>query len=746
MTVVLPIRVTMLSDWAVGDGTARHGSVDRRVRRDEDGLPILPGKTLRGLLREATGQAAFALDNGQPGEWMALHEELFGGPARAGRLIVSSARMTPWIRQEVATHPQLAAGFIGLRASTAIDDKGVALTDSLRLEERARAGCVLLGSIDVDVRESWWKDEERSWGVRLLLSSGSLLMSRLGGKRRRGNGRCSVSIEGLDVTTLYSGASGPPPALERVSQVEGQVSDSDKLPDWVTHEITVTTRSPVLVPDRVVGNVTVGLDHIPGALLLGLLARTCPGVDEAIANDAFVVTTGTPVSGSERSLPAPLSFQEAKVQIGAVEDKVVDITRGDLRLADGVLAQTVATGGFVQVDSKGVTRLTRLPGMVHQTHVTIDSETQRAKDAALFTYAALPAGMTYRALVHTRARVDVMAAKGSHRIGSARSTEYGDVQIDVIPREGAETAPDLNKSDQLAVWLVSDLTLPGGVVSAEDVRKELASALGVDLAWRSDSVFPDVVSSVTRRDSWQARWGLPRPTIAAVSAGSVFRFTLGDRVPGARLMEIQRTGLGVRRAEGFGQVVFNPEGLVGHPVFTPRAVPYRPPEQVSATNGSGPEDQEQRLIDAVRATVLKDAVGDIATSIAADHNRLNGIIPRRPSASQLGSLRRVLESVVAPNGLPSEADLARGKQWAVGVEKTKSRKEKWPGWDMGKLQQWFEDPSSFVQVHAPEANEAIRELVGADLQKRYATLVLQQVILACLAASRDDFNGIEEVR
>jgi CRISPR-associated protein Csx10 len=52
------VQVHMLSDWIVGTGEGRVGDVDATVRRDADGLPFVPAKTLTGIWRDACEQVA----------------------------------------------------------------------------------------------------------------------------------------------------------------------------------------------------------------------------------------------------------------------------------------------------------------------------------------------------------------------------------------------------------------------------------------------------------------------------------------------------------------------------------------------------------------------------------------------------------------------------------------------------------------------------------------------------------------
>jgi hypothetical protein len=47
------LTIELFSWWHAGSGLGRGGDADALVIRDRDGLPYLPGKTLKGLLRDA---------------------------------------------------------------------------------------------------------------------------------------------------------------------------------------------------------------------------------------------------------------------------------------------------------------------------------------------------------------------------------------------------------------------------------------------------------------------------------------------------------------------------------------------------------------------------------------------------------------------------------------------------------------------------------------------------------------------
>ena len=73
------ISLTMDSDWHVGSGEGRSGSIDRLIDRDADGLPYVPATTLRGMWRDAAERLAYGLGRGGvDGNWAKLVESIFG--------------------------------------------------------------------------------------------------------------------------------------------------------------------------------------------------------------------------------------------------------------------------------------------------------------------------------------------------------------------------------------------------------------------------------------------------------------------------------------------------------------------------------------------------------------------------------------------------------------------------------------------------------------------------------------------
>ena len=76
--VSFPVSVRFDSDWMCATGTARHGAVDRQVQRDVHGFPMLGGKTLMAVLRDAAETVADGLDEAGSPVWRRWVNTLFG--------------------------------------------------------------------------------------------------------------------------------------------------------------------------------------------------------------------------------------------------------------------------------------------------------------------------------------------------------------------------------------------------------------------------------------------------------------------------------------------------------------------------------------------------------------------------------------------------------------------------------------------------------------------------------------------
>ena len=154
-----------------GTGDGRVAAVDAQVRRDSEGLPFVPAKTLTGLWRDACETVAAAFDEGTGTAWRAWADWLFGSqPPRTGDLTATAhaaprpaaisftpATLPSPVRTVLSARPALAAAMVLLRPAVALEEPrpgeletGTAADEALRLEERARGGVTLVARCTVE--------------------------------------------------------------------------------------------------------------------------------------------------------------------------------------------------------------------------------------------------------------------------------------------------------------------------------------------------------------------------------------------------------------------------------------------------------------------------------------------------------------------------------------------------------------------------------------------------------------------
>ncbi len=178
--------IQFFSPWHCGSGLSAGADVDALVIKDKNGLPYIPGKTLKGLVREAAEDYA-ALSGAVTTDAL---NKAFGLPADADNTddnISGSAFFT-----NATLDDREAAAIIGNHAqsfllhhvsSTAIGDDGVADDHSLRSIETV-VPCTLHAAI-YDLPDDVAAIIEQSFGM----------IHHIGVNRSRGLGRCDFHIE-----------------------------------------------------------------------------------------------------------------------------------------------------------------------------------------------------------------------------------------------------------------------------------------------------------------------------------------------------------------------------------------------------------------------------------------------------------------------------------------------------------------------------------------------------------------------
>lgn len=177
------IEVAFDAEWLVAGGESVLGTADLAPMKDAEGLPFIPGRSLRGVLREAV----CLVDECIGGGWAAhlFGERLVAGGEhhyRDGTVRVGNALLVGKLAAACPT-PDARRDLYATVRRTALTDDRVARRHTLRELEVCIPGLVLVADLQVT--------DEKSLQV-LAFACG--LVRSLGHGRSRGLGRCRLSV------------------------------------------------------------------------------------------------------------------------------------------------------------------------------------------------------------------------------------------------------------------------------------------------------------------------------------------------------------------------------------------------------------------------------------------------------------------------------------------------------------------------------------------------------------------------
>ena len=181
-------NIEFFTDWHCGSGLAAGADVDALVVKDNDGLPFVPGKTVKGLVREAVEeirqlQKKSIDDLHQAFGFFDSNKGTIGKDSKEkGSMFFTNAELSQEEHDAIVANG--AARFMYRTiASTAIESDGIAKQHSLRKIQTV-VPCKVYGRI-LNVPNSL--DDEIIMTTKFI--------KRLGQNRNRGFGRCIISAE-----------------------------------------------------------------------------------------------------------------------------------------------------------------------------------------------------------------------------------------------------------------------------------------------------------------------------------------------------------------------------------------------------------------------------------------------------------------------------------------------------------------------------------------------------------------------
>jgi hypothetical protein len=566
------LELKIHSYWHIGSTAAAGPDVDAEPARTAWRLPYVPGRTLRGLLRDAMRLTAtfdgigftmgdvarwFGSDPTgddpdseqrekqiQSARWRTEPGLVRVGSAELGK---SEAERSAWQTLGRCGKGEVDRLFHRI-AQTAVDEEtGVAATSTLR-SQRVAVPMVLWASLTVpDTEALKWRDAVRKSLPQLV---------ELGSHRTRGFGRVTCALHDADAASdVDVGAmpAGCTSALVELTLLEPVVVSSTSASTG-SHE---------------------SLDFIPGAMLLGAVASKQYDPGEARTWSLFhsgEVQFGdcAPVDGNGKVLTrAPLSRHTAKGESGNIKDFALEPRENVKQWAQNRSAfLPIENSNFSVAKSYGL-RTSMKAGL--------------PLDGMLYGYESLNEGQRFAGRLNA-ATPELMAVLWVHlqgqvvHLGRAKAAEFGAVHVRLSAEKASQTSGPSAGAKSFVVRLDSDACLLDG--DTAQPRLQLQPA---DLALPDDWKV-DWERTFVRSRRWRPFHGArKRPAMErqVLVGGSIATFE-GPPLTAVQAAAVQSAlldGIGLFRTEGLGRVAVH---VANRPVQSLKEVPGRPSAEDSA--------------------------------------------------------------------------------------------------------------------------------------------------------------------
>ncbi len=539
---VYKLTISLKSDLCPGSGDGFSSGIDSDICFDAEGMPVLPGRRIKGCLRGAALEVYPDSDD--------LITLVFGasGSGTGGLVSVSTACMEN--AESYGGQQATLDHYTYTRAQTSIDPRsGAAQENTLRfirvIRQYREGGSVVrfVAPITVNLMGI---DEGRQQEVENLLTDAALALRNIGLGRNRGFGAVRCKLDPLPLPEKVG------MQYLRIREVAGE---------RVALSYRVHLEAPIMLSQQ---SGTRSTTYIPGSSVFGFLARKLRvygGFDELFfGSNLYCSPLYLIDSEGDRCLPA--SPFVVKVKGGSHDGQFMN-ARDYERLAnrepeawgtpkplrDGFISPT--TWQSVKVDTQT---------LYH--HSTVGEGT-------LYTQTCINEGQDFAGYIEcSRAHAAAIAAaltSGKLSFGRSKSAQYATCSLVENPKDYASSdgTTRVAKGSTYALLLESDTLVVGEQANhatdhdtLEDaLRNALTSACGdaqpfalCDAADGSDHPITNIRTTLIT--GYNAKWNQKRPHTRAYAAGSCVVFkaqTNCAKVPIA-------FRIGERQSEGFGQV------------------------------------------------------------------------------------------------------------------------------------------------------------------------------------------------
>jgi len=572
------LKIKTLSDTLIGSGEGS-AKIDIDVIFDEFGLPYIPSRRIKGILRNSAEEVCDILGIVDK----SLIEQIFGSRGKIqGKIRIEMFRIPEYkdlitelkaakednLIRNLINKDQIINYFTVIRQQTAIDENGVAQEHSLRTIRVIKPDFEFEGEIKEIVPLT---DKEKA-----LLYLSILNFRRIGTARNRGFGEIKCELEQIDIDNAkqaidkIKGKNPSSICKKNGSKDEHQIFAKENIKDTNTKiknlPFVIKTYSPVLISRQISEQNTINTKkYFTSTSIIGIFANEFIKKHNLGANahenktfrtffldDKLIFTPAFPYKNNKVFYPAPLFLEKEKRIFEEENMEIYNIIRKEPNSIE-----TEPLGGFVLIQDENEKVYKYVPKTVfyfHNARKTLSGKNTK-EEGTIFYYEAIAEGEEFKGNIIGNEQIlneftKIFEKNFQAYAGRSRTAQYGKIKI--ILKDIEDTSSEL-EDDEFTLVVISPLILYNNngyqEISEEIFKEYLYEFFGCNVKIEGSMVNVDFF------ENFMGKWKMKSPREIAFAPGSIFEIRVENcKDLKEKLRDLKNYGIGERRAQGFGRV------------------------------------------------------------------------------------------------------------------------------------------------------------------------------------------------
>ncbi|RLC14842.1 MAG: hypothetical protein DRI57_13825, partial [Deltaproteobacteria bacterium] len=555
----MKIKMKLLSDAIPGSGEGTAGLVDTDISHDEFGLPIIPAKRIKGILRESSRdlEDANVFAQGKTPEIFGTRGNKIGTEFKISDGYLENYSELKNFLQFCSADKQLPRIFnreavlnfyTYTRSQTGINENGVAQDDTLRTFRVLRKGLVFY--FDTEYPMGWESDIETICKVTC----------KFGISRTRGTGELLLTMD---------------KSKQSQDVAEATFHEEIKDEDLCRLNLSIHNIGQLIVTIQV-GKDQITENYIPGTFILGTMANAFikhfglnsfsahrdPNFRNIFLNENIIFSNGYPSDSSDKEpcYPCPVSIVREKDK-----ENCFDMAN-ELFDFDKIVKEKIQTKGnigeFVQIYQGEVSTRSVLTQVAYHHQRPPDRTVGHAKEGQgeFFQFTVLRPDQCFISHIigkykYLKVLNDIINKKKIFYLGKSKTAQYGKCIFEGGMESLTDSYSDEWQQGESAVFtLESDMILRNEngltVPDSEILKNEIAEVLKAD---KKKMTVEKSFLKFRQIGGYSGVWNMPKIQTPALAAGSVIVCKnngddLGD------VFSLENHSFGIRTDEGFGKI------------------------------------------------------------------------------------------------------------------------------------------------------------------------------------------------